>query len=138
MSNDSAPRVLGVGGVFLKSPNPEALLAWYHAHLGLPTEQGFAVFPWTSETPDSGPRYTVFTAFPSDSDYFGASPHGCMMNLMVVNLDALLIKLRAEGVSIDPKPAESSEFGRFAWIFDPEGRKIELWEPPAGAPPSSP
>jgi predicted enzyme related to lactoylglutathione lyase len=129
MSQPASPKVLGVGGVFFKSNDPEGLAAWYRDHLGIGFGDGCAMFPWRDGVEGDAPRYTVFSPFPADTEYFGGSPHPFMINLLVVNLDGLLERLRTAGVPIDPKGVEAHDYGRFAWITDPEGRRIELWEP---------
>jgi catechol 2,3-dioxygenase-like lactoylglutathione lyase family enzyme len=117
-------RATGVGGVFLKARNPKALSAWYAAHLGiLGGDDGSLVF--------DGPGsmgMTVFAHFPSDTPYFGDGPQQSMVNFRVDDLDVLLKQLAAAGVRIDPRPEDYS-YGRFAWIWDPEGNRVELWQP---------
>lgn len=96
--------------------------AWYERHLGLPIQAwGGAVLPWKE------PGMTVWNLFPSDADYF---PGPAMINYVVEDLDALLTVLRAEGCDVDPK-MEESEFGKFGWVTDPEGNRVELWQPPS-------
>ena len=120
-------RVTGIGGIFFKAENPERLYAWYEKHLGLQGKPGVgAVF----RSPGDGGR-TVFSIFPSDTTYFQPGRSDFMINFRVEDLDGLLEALRAEGVEIDPK-REEFEYGRFAWIMDPEGNRIELWQPPPG------
>lgn len=122
-------KVIGVGGVFFKSKNPKKLGAWYQKHLGLDVQAwGGAVFPWDAKT--KAERQTVWSPFPADTKYFAPSREPYMLNFIVDDLDALLKKLRRGRVKVDPKGVEASEFGRFAWVVDPEGRKLELWEPP--------
>lgn len=121
-------RVTGVGGVFLKSRDPKALTAWYATHLGIQmTAYGGIEFPWTDEVP-KGTGTTAWSAFPADTPYFGAGTQTAMINYRVDDLDALLVALEAAHVSIDPK-RDNSEFGRFAWITDLDGNRIELWQP---------
>jgi predicted enzyme related to lactoylglutathione lyase len=124
-------RVTGIGGVFFKSKNPEELKTWYAQHLGLPLkEDGDVSFHWReAEHPDQ-PGRTVWAPFPSDTEYFKPSQASFMINYRVENLDALLSELRKEGVKVDDR-IEEYDYGRFAWIMDPEGNRIELWEPPA-------
>jgi predicted enzyme related to lactoylglutathione lyase len=122
-------RVTGIGGVFFKSKDPERLYVWYEKHLGLkrdPATGGSAVlFRW-SEDSDG---VTVWSIMPDSTTYFAPSQAGFMINFRVADLDALLELLRQEGVEIDPK-RENADYGRFAWIMDPDGNRIELWEPP--------
>lgn len=122
-------RVTGIGGLFFKSTNPGRLGAWYRDHLGLEvTEWGGAIFPWGG--PDSPTGMTIWSPFPADTDKMAPGNATFMVNFRVADLDALLAALRAEGCNVlDAK--EASEFGKFGWVLDPEGNKIELWEPPA-------
>ena len=117
-------RAVGVGGVFLRARDPKALSAWYAEHLGIPAgEDGSMVFEGPSA---AGP--TVFAHFPADTKYFGSCTQQAMVNLRVDKLDELLAQLGAAGITVDPK-REDAPYGRFAWIVDPEGNRIELWEP---------
>jgi predicted enzyme related to lactoylglutathione lyase len=121
-------RVTGIGGVFFKADDPEKLYQWYEQHLGIKRESGVVAFPRRdAENPD-GEGVTAWAIFRKDSTYFDPSRAQVMINYRVDNLDALLESLRAAGVEIDPK-REDYDYGRFAWIIDPEGNKIELWEP---------
>ena len=124
-------RVTGIGGVFFKSPDPERLLAWYETHLGLkrdPASGGASVsFRWRDD--QEGDGMTVWSIFRDDTTYFEPSHASFMINYRVADLDALLEALREEGVEIDPKRM-NEPYGRFAWIVDPDGNRIELWEPP--------
>ena len=122
-------RVTGLGGVFFKAQNPKAIYAWYEKHLGIVPEHGFATFHWRDAENPEQKGMTLWTAFAQDTKYFGTGPQTVMMNYRVENLDALVEVLKAEGVEIDPKRSDD-EFGKFAWITDPEGNRIELWEPP--------
>lgn len=118
-------RVVGIGGVFIKAKDPVALRAWYQKHLGIEVaEWGGAVFPWNN--PEG---MTVWNVSPDDSDYFAPSPAGFMVNYIVEDLPALLETLRFEGCEVDAK-MDQSEFGTFGWVMDPEGNKVELWQPP--------
>jgi catechol 2,3-dioxygenase-like lactoylglutathione lyase family enzyme len=122
-------KVLGVGGIFFKSKNPKKLGAWYRKHLGFEIQPwGGAVFEWETKSPHQ--RFTVWSPFPEHSDQFKPSTEPFMVNLIVDDLEALVKKLRKARVKIDARGVEASEFGRFAWVMDPEGRKLELWEPP--------
>jgi len=115
--------VSGLGGVFFRSEDPEALGDWYQQHFGI--DKASAGPPWTQE---AGP--TVFSPFPKDTDYFGRMDQPFMLNFRVADLDAALAALEAGGVRID-ESREDYDYGRFAWVYDPEDNKIELWEPPA-------
>jgi predicted enzyme related to lactoylglutathione lyase len=115
-------RVLGLGGVFFRARDPEALRAWYQEHLGLPVEEwGGTVL--TAEADD----HTVWSIFAGDTDYWPAGQQA-MLNYRVRDLDAMLAQLRAGGVEVDEK-VEELEFGRFGWAVDPEGNRFELWQP---------
>jgi len=120
-------KVTGLGGIFFKSRDPAALGAWYAQHLGLDVEEwGGARF--AEDERRAG--YTLWSPFAADTGYFGAGPQPYMLNFRVDDLDALLAQLRAAGVAVDER-VEQSEFGRFGWITDPEGSRVELWQPPA-------
>lgn len=121
-------RVTGLGGVFFKAENPERLYTWYETQLGLKKEEGGVLFRWREEDGNT-PGMTVWALFEKETKYFGAGAAPFMLNYRVDNLDALLERLRAANVPIDPK-REDTEYGRFAWIVDPEGNRVELWEPP--------
>lgn len=125
-------RVTGIGGVFFKSKDPKALGAWYRKHLGIEVEPwGGAAFRWASPDNPSGTGTTVWSPFQEDSDYFAPSKATFMINYRVDDLHALLEQLRGEGCEVDAK-VEESEFGKFGWVLDPEGNKVELWQPPVG------
>ena len=122
-------RVTGIGGIFFKARDPQALGAWYRTHLGLDvSEWGGTVFRWAD---DSATGTTLWSAFKHDTDYFAPSTAPFMVNFRVADLHALLAALREEGCDVVDK-VEESEYGRFGWVIDPEGNKLELWEPPAG------
>lgn len=124
-------KVLGLGGLFLKGADPEATLAWYARVLGMaPDEHGGLAFPHrdSADSFGAGAR-TVFGVFAEDSAYFAPSALPVMLNLMVDDLDGILAHAAAEGVA-EVQPRESHPYGRFGWIMDPDGRKVELWEPP--------
>jgi predicted enzyme related to lactoylglutathione lyase len=117
-------KAVGIGGVFLKARDPKALSAWYASHLGINPSDGTCLI---FEGPESA-GMTVFSHFPQDTPYFGDGPQSCMVNFRVDDLDQLLTQLVAAGVRIDPHREEFG-YGRFAWIWDPEGNRIELWQP---------
>jgi catechol 2,3-dioxygenase-like lactoylglutathione lyase family enzyme len=122
-------RVTGIGGVFLKAKSDhKALAAWYARHLGLELEAwGGAILRWPEDkAPDRG--LTVWHVAAKDSDWFSPSQSGFMINYRVDDLDALLAQLRQDGVEIVKGP-ETEENGHFAWILDPDGNKLELWQP---------
>jgi len=124
-------RVTGLGGIFFKSENPSKLYEWYERHLGLKQEVPGAgvMLHWRQDDDPERKGMTILAAFKKDTKYFEPSQSSFMINYRVDDLDALLEALKAEGVQIDPK-REDHEYGRFAWVVDPEGNKIELWEPP--------
>jgi catechol 2,3-dioxygenase-like lactoylglutathione lyase family enzyme len=122
-------RIVGIGGIFFKSSDKPALCRWYQQNLGIDAGEYGASFLWRTATEPSREHRTVWSLFPPDSNYFGPSSARFMINYIVEDLDALLSRLQENGVSIDPK-LEESDYGRFAWIHDPDGNKIELWEPP--------
>ena len=121
-------RILGIGGVFFKSANRDQMREWYSKHLGLADKGGGAMLPWREHDDPQKEHVTVWTIFPSTTDYLNPSHAQFMVNYIVDDLDALLDRLKAEGVKIDPKRMDES-YGRFAWIYDPDGNKIELWQP---------
>ncbi len=128
----SKARVTGLGGVFFKARDQKALAEWYRVHLGLPVEDGgWAVLQWREHDDPARPGSTVWAIFDETSDYFGATGQRAMLNYRVADLDAVLGELRNEGVSVDAR-VETMPEGRFAWITDPEGNRIELWQPPEG------
>lgn len=122
-------RVTGIGGIFFKSDDSKKLYAWYQKHLGIQAHPEYgAVFEWRENEDPKREGATAWAIFARESKKFDPSRAPFMLNYRVENLDALLDALRAEGVEIDPK-REDSDYGRFAWIYDPDGNKIELWEP---------
>ena len=121
-------RVIGIGGVFFKSRNPAEVIAWYEKHLGMKPREGGVVFEWKQADRPDRPGQTVWSPFKADTDYFEPSREPYMINYLVEDLEALLAALTEEGIHIERR--EDSEYGRFAWIMDPEQRRIELWEPP--------
>lgn len=125
-------RVTGIGGIFFKAKDPKALGAWYRDHLGIAVEEwGGAAFRWASPDNPSGTGTTIWSPFKDETDYFAPSKAPFMINYRVADLHALLAQLRAEGCAVDEK-VDESEYGKFGWVVDPEGNKIELWQPPDG------
>ena len=114
-------RVLGIGGYFLRATDPVALSAWYRERLGLDVDEHGL---WQ---PAAGP--TVFATFESDTDYFGSRTQQTMLNFRVSDLDAMLAQLRAHGADVAETTEEMEGVGRFGWVTDPEGNRIELWQP---------
>ena len=127
-------RILGIGGVFFKSANRDQMREWYAEHLGLADKGQGAMLPWREHGNPQQEHVTVWTVFPAASSYFDPSPAPFMINYRVADLMALLDLLRSEGCNVDEK-TDVSEFGKFGWVMDPEGNRIELWEPPDGAMP---
>ena len=125
-SEAAEKRVTGIGGVFFKSKNAKELVAWYGKHLGLKTDEYGSTFWWKDAQGNN--CSTQWSPFSEDTAYFSPSEKPFMQNFRVHDLDGLLIKLQSEGVTLVGTP-ESYDYGKFAWILDPEGNKIELWEP---------
>lgn len=124
-------RVTGIGGIFFKARDPQALAAWYARHLGLQVEDwGGTVFRWADDNP-GGQGTTIWSPFRADSPQFAPGGAGFIVNFRVEDLQGLLACLRAEGCSVDDR-VEDSEYGKFGWVLDPEGNKLELWQPPPG------
>ncbi len=120
MAGAERERVTGIGGVFFRAQDPKALADWYREHFGVPvTDDGTVVFPES--------RNTVWAAFSDDTNYW-PSEKQFMTNFTVRDLDAMLAQLRAAGVPVDDR-MEDLEYGRFGWCTDPEGNRIELWQP---------
>ena len=125
-------RVTGFGGLFFKAKDPEAIYAWYEKHLGIKRgPEGAVSFIWREAHEQAKDGRTLLAISPSSTKYFGPGHADFMMNFRVADLDGLLKALKEEGVEIDPH-RENYDYGRFAWIMDPEGNRIELWEPPSG------
>jgi len=122
-------RIVGIGGIFFKSANRDPMREWYAKHLGLADRGHGAMLPWREHDDPQKEHVTVWTIFPSSTNYFEPS-QPLMINYIVDDLDALLDRLKQEGVKIDPKRMDES-YGRFAWIYDLDGNKIELWQPSA-------
>jgi predicted enzyme related to lactoylglutathione lyase len=121
-------KVLGIGGIFFKAADPGALGDWYKRVLGFPvSEWGGASFPHPTQ------GCTVWTPFKADTSHFDPSPHPFMINLIVEDIDGVLEQAKAEGVEPIGRQDDES-FGRFAWILDPAGVKVELWQPVDEAP----
>ncbi|HEX7940192.1 MAG TPA: VOC family protein [Gemmatimonadaceae bacterium] len=125
-------RVTGIGGIFFKARDPKALGAWYREHLGIDVQPwGGAAFDWNTPDNPNGVGTTAWSLFPADTKHFAPSDAPFMINYRVADLQGLLAELRAAGVQVDDK-VDESEYGKFGWVIDPEGNKIELWQPPEG------
>lgn len=123
-------RVTGIGGVFIKARDPQATIAWYREHLGIDVQAwGGTAFRWRDD-PSPG-ACTIWSVAGMESDYFAPGSASFMVNYRVADLHALLAALRAEGCNVVDK-VDESEFGKFGWVIDPEGNKVELWQPPEG------
>ena len=123
-------RVTGIGGVFLRSKEPKRLARWYRERLGMEIEDQVLVYEWLSPKPGHRAGATVWAALPSNDRDWGRGHPTAMVNYRVEDLDRLLAQLREEGVEVDGK-TEESEYGRFGWVTDPDGNRIELSEPPS-------
>ena len=125
-------RVTGIGGIFFKAQDAVALRAWYKKHLGIDVQAwGGAAFTWTDGDGKPFAGTTAWNIAASSSEDYAPSKSSFMVNYRVADLPALLAALRAEGCNVLDK-VDESEFGKFGWVLDPEGNKVELWEPPEG------
>jgi len=120
-------QVTGIGGIFFKARDPARMAAWYREHLGIRSEDGHTDFVWREHDQPNRIGRTIWSLFPADTDYFGPASTPFMINYRVSNLERMLGQLRVAGISVDK--VEDHAYGRFAWITDPEGNRIELWEP---------
>jgi catechol 2,3-dioxygenase-like lactoylglutathione lyase family enzyme len=125
--SENKEKVTGIGGVFFRVKDPVRMAAWYGEHLGIEAADGFAMFNWRDGDSAEAPGSTVWSLFPADTDYFGPAKPAFMINYRVANLEKMVAQIRAGGVTVDK--VEDTEYGRFAWITDPEGNRIELYEP---------
>jgi catechol 2,3-dioxygenase-like lactoylglutathione lyase family enzyme len=124
-------RVTGIGGVFFKAKDPRKLGEWYRDRLGIPVDPNWGgwAFEWRDAKSPRKKGQTVWSPFPADTGYFKPGRKQFMVNYRVDDLHSVLKALRAEGVWVDPK-VEESEYGKFGWVMDPEGNRLELWQPP--------
>jgi hypothetical protein len=120
-------QVTGIGGVFFKAKDPKGMAAWYRTNLGIQSKGGYADFTWRDKDHPDEIGHTAWRIFPTNATYFGQSSSPLMINYRVGNLDRMLEQLRRGGVKIEK--VEDYDYGRWAWIMDPEGNRIELWEP---------
>lgn len=126
MSNKDFKRVTGLGGIFFKCKDPKTIKAWYATHLGIPVDDYGWTFWWKDK--DGNKCSTQWSPFEANTNYFAPSEKQFMMNYRVHDLEALMAVLKEEGVTIVGE-IETYDYGKFGWILDPEGNKIELWEP---------
>ena len=120
-------QVTGIGGVFFRADDPQALGQWYHKWLGLPVTHPYGASLPHRDLSEAG--YSVWAPFEAETTYFGDSGQAFMINLIVDDLDGALAQVRAGGAEVVPA-TEASEFGRFGWFVDPQGNRVELWQPP--------
>jgi len=123
-------RVIGIGGFFFRAKDPKALAGWYKRHLGLPIEESFNgyIFDWKNKKTVPSKGYTIWSPFESETKYIEPSEKAYMFNFIVDDLVALLEMLKSEGIE-QLGDVQDTDFGKFAWILDPEDHKVELWEP---------
>jgi len=125
-------RVTGIGGIFFNAKDAPSLQVWYKRHLGIDVQVwGGTAFTWTDAKGVPVAGSTAWSITSQDSDLFAPSSAGFMVNYRVDDLRALIKVLKEEGCTVLDK-FEESDFGKFAWIIDPEGNKVELWQPPQG------
>ncbi len=125
-------RVTGIGGIFFHARDPKSLCDWYRKHLGIDVQAwGGAAFSWADADGQPSGGTTIWSVGAADNGHFAPSTSSFMINYRVDDLAALLQALRDEGCQVLEK-TDDSEFGKFGWVIDPEGNKVELWEPPAG------
>ena len=124
-------RVTGIGGIFFNAKDPVALRAWYKQHLGIDVQEwGGAALPWADAASDPAKGMTVWSIGAADGEHFAPSKAPFMINYIVADLAALLQVLRNEGCNVLEK-TDDSGYGKFGWVMDPEGNKVELWQPPS-------
>ena len=125
-------RVTGIGGIFFKAKDADTLRAWYKEHLGIDVQNwGGTAFTWTDADGNPTGGMTVWSVAPETSNQFAPSNAPFMINYRVEDLYAVVAALKAEGCNVLDK-IDDSDYGKFAWVIDPEGNKVELWQPPAG------
>ena len=126
MEYNDEPRATGIGGIFFKAANPQALQAWYADRLGIPFTQWGAAFEWADSLTAKGEGTTAFNIVGPESNQFEG---GFSINFRVNDLAGLVAKLEAGGDAVDPAGIQTYSYGKFCHTFDPEGNKVELWEP---------
>ena len=125
-------RVTGIGGIFFSARDPVASRAWYRKHLGIDVQEwGGTAFGWVDSDGNPAKGTTIWSVGPADGKHFAPSAAPFMINYRVDDLPALLKALRDEGCDVLDK-MDDSEYGKFGWVMDPDGNKVELWQPPAG------
>jgi predicted enzyme related to lactoylglutathione lyase len=125
-------RVTGIGGIFFHAKDPVTLRAWYKTHLGIDVQEwGGTAFRWTGDDDKPTTGTTIWSIGDAGADYYAPSTSTFMINYRVADLHALLQALRREGCNVLEK-TDDSEYGKFGWVMDPEGNKVELWQPPEG------
>lgn len=122
-------RVVGIGGIFFRARDPKALAEWYRTNLGIESQDGHTDFSWLPKDWPKQSGRTVWSLFDADTDYFGRTRPAFMVNYVVRNLERMLEQLRKNDIKVEK--VEDYDYGRFAWVTDPEGNRIELWEPKA-------
>lgn len=122
-------RVTGIGGIFFKCKNPDTLKQWYQTHLGFDVNQYGAQFHWDQDPKATEHGYTLWSPFKESTEYFAPSGKDFMLNLRVEDLEALVVELKKEGVTLLDEVVSYEGMGKFVHILDPEDNKIELWEP---------
>lgn len=127
-TDNSGPRVTGIGGVFFKAKDPATLKAWYNKYLGIKAGQYGANFEWHQGMDSTKKGFTVWTPFKETTSYFNPSDKQFMINYRVEGLNQLLAKMKADGI-LPVDTIEKTSYGNFVHLMDPEGNKIELWEP---------
>jgi predicted enzyme related to lactoylglutathione lyase len=125
-------RVTGIGGIFFKAKDPVALRDWYRQHLGIDVQEwGGTAFTWADAAGNPARGTTVWSISGATGEHFAPSQSSFMVNYRVADLAAVLQALRDEGCNVLEK-SDDSEYGKFGWVMDPEGNKVELWQPPPG------
>jgi predicted enzyme related to lactoylglutathione lyase len=125
-------RVTGIGGIIFKAKDPKAMQSWYKKHLGIDVQEwGGTTFDWTDTDGKPVGGTTAWSIVSDDSDACGTGAASFMVNYRVADIHALLKALKEEGCTTSEK-SDDTEYGKFGWVIDPEGNKVELWEPPAG------
>ena len=125
-------RVTGIGGIFFKAKDAPSLQAWYKRHLGIDVQEwGGAAFSWSDAEGKPTAGTTIWSVGSTESDHFAPSNASFMINYRVEDLHGIVKALKEEGCNVLDK-IDESEYGKFAWVIDPEGNKVELWQPPFG------